>query len=406
MPKPVTIPEAENFDPAEPLSEDQHKAIEDFKDEDWNADAADNEDKPKDKEDVTPKDKEDAEDKSKDKEEESEEEDTEDDDNLSEEQKRAKELEAEEAKKAEEEEQKETERLAKKAKELDKTVEEVEKLESDEKAELDRIEAIAKEEGITVEEVKENEAKDVSIAERHSNDPTKLARALRKEQSEYGKVKDELEGLREFKTKSDEARAKFNEDSFNQQMADNKDAIIERYRKEVPAEAEDTDDALFERAKAMIRKVVDKREADKAKEVKETAESTRKELLKALPEEYKEHKSEVKAMLDECSDKQVLSKDFDVAYLANYVRGKKFTPEHIKELEAAAYKRGSEKAKILPKVPGAKTGGKKKTSSIVGTATQADRDRALEMYSKRSDWSDDRKVEEYMKEDKKDDSDW
>ena len=382
-----TLPDAEDLGAGEELTEEQRKEIEDFKEESW-----DDEPKEKEPEKKEPEKKEEGkegEEKPKEEEEETPEE---------------KEKADAEAKKEEEAEAKETARLEKKAEKEGKTVDEIKELESTEKAEQERIEAVAKEEKITIDEVKENEAKDKSVAERHGNDPIKIARALRKEQSEYGKQKSEVEELRDYKAQSEAQRSRFNEREFNSRMESHREEIIDKYREKYPGESTDaSNDTVFERGKALIKKGIESKEQASAKEVEEKATEKRAELLKTLPEEFKDQRSEVKEILAECDDLQVLDKGFDAVYLANYARGKKHTPDYIKSLEDAAYKRGAEQAKILPK------GGKspkptgKKTDNVISGMTSEQKGRAEEVYGNREGWTKEQMWKEYMKDDVKDD---
>ena len=389
MPKPVQLPEAEDLG-TDQLTEEQRAAVQEEKDIDWD-EALDSEekpeDKPKDKDDVTLEDKEDTEDKPEDKPE-----DKEDDE--------AKEAEVE-AKKVEEAE---TERLDKKAKDLEKTVDEVKEIEKGETAEQERIEKIAKDEDITVEEVKENEEKDLSVAERHSNDPKKLARALRKEQSEYGKLKTESDALKDYKSQHEESLSRIDKTAINAKLEEDRDKLVDMYRDKFPEDSEDaSDDAIFERAKAKVIRGIEQKNEKMTAENKVQADDKRKVCLTDLAEEYKDYKPEITKIIGECSDRQILDKDFSVEDIAMYARGRKFTPEHLKTLEDAAYKRGSERAKIVPKVPGGKPSSKKGDTNLVTGASSEDRDRALQIYSRRDDLSESQKIAMYIKEDKAND---
>jgi len=299
----------------------------------------------------------------------------------------------------------ETARLEKKAKEFDKTVEEIQQIEAGEKTEKERLEKIAKEEGRTVEEIKAEEEKDRNVAERHGNDPIKLARALRKEQSGYEKQKDEVEQLRRFKEQADAQIVQFNEQQLEERMEKGREDIIEKYRDKFPGEETDklSDDVVFERGKGIIRKALEERQKVRTEKIKADAETKRIDLVKNLPEEFKDFIPEIKKLLEECGDSQILDKEFDISYLGNYIRGKKFTPDYVKSSEEAFYKRGVEQAKIIPKVPQAKPGSDK---TITVTLTDSQKNRAEEMYGRREGWTRQRMWEEYFKSDLKEDSKW
>jgi len=378
---PVTLPTFEEMTPDVKLSEDQLKAVEEEKSLDWDAPKKDDKAEPEKAKPEEPEVKEEPKEEKEEKEE-----------------KETPEPEDEQAKAAEKAEQ---ERLEKKAKEIGKIVEEVKKMEAEEKAEQERLEKIAKDEGMTIDEVKEMEAKDKSIAERHGNDPIKVARALRKEQSEYGKLKNEIEQLREFKTKTEAQQAKFNEDHFNMVMEQNRDKLIDQFREKSPVEAESlSDDACFERAKTRIKEALKAQEEHKLKEFGKEAETKRGEMIKTLPKEYNDYVPEIKELLNECDDVQILDKGFDVTFLANYVRGKKFTPDYIKSLEDSAYKRGIEQPKIIPPVHTSKPTKETKSTKLIDSLTDVDKRRAEEIYGRREGWSRERMWETYAKDDK------
>lgn len=385
----VTFPEPEAMTSEETLNEEQIKEIQAVKDSDWVVPVGENkpEEKPPVKELLEKKPDEEI----------------------------VKTPEQEAAEKAAKEEQEaktkadaaESERVEKKAKELSKTVEEVKKLETDEKAEQERLEKIAKEENRTVDEVKAEEAKDKSIVERHGNDALKIARALRKEQSEYGKVKAETDQLRKFKEQVEARAAQFNEHQFEVQMGKGREDIIAKYREKFPAQADGTpteelsDDACFEKGKAIIRETLKTRETKFKDEVKSKAETKRVEIVKNLPEEFKDYVPEVKQLIEECNDDQILDKEFDVVFLATYARGKKYTADYVKSLEEAAYKRGVEQPKILPKSTGSKPSqpGKEQVPSL----TDHQRARAEEIYGRRGGWTKEQMHIEYAKNDLKND---
>jgi hypothetical protein len=379
MPEPkITFPEPETLTETEKLSDEQLKSIADLKDSDWN-EPAKAEDKPKEEPRPEPEKKEEEPPA-----------------------KTTDELAAEKQK--QEAEAAETQRIDKKAKELNKTVEEVKQIETTEKTEHDRLDKIAKEENRSIDEIKADEAKDKSIAERHGNDPVKIARALRKEQSEYGKIKNEIDGLRKFKEEVNAQTIKFNEQRFESQMENGRADIIEKFREKFPDESEPlSDDAVFERGKGLIRKGLEEKERVSNENIKTQAETKRADIIKTLPEEFKDFVPEIKELIEQCNNHQILDKEFDVAFLANYARGKKFTPDYVKSLVDDAYKRGVEQAKIIPKVPpGKPTNIKKENVSL----TESQKTRAIEIYGRRDGWSQEKMFEEYFKNDLKSDSEW
>jgi hypothetical protein len=291
---------------------------------------------------------------------------------------------------------KEQARLDKLAKEQNKTVDQIKADEkaAAEKAELARLEAIAKEEGLTVEEVRENEKKDQAILERHANDPKKLARAMRKEQSEYGKLKSQLDDINEEKKQQQKI---VDEQNFIKTIEGKREQIIEKYRELYPHDAIDqSDDVIFDRAKGLLRATYEKAIEDQKKAVKTEADNRRKNMVENLPQEFSELKAEVKEMLDQCDDSQVLSKKFDPLFLANVARGKKFTPEYVKQLTDAAYKRGLEQPRILGATNLGRTTPPVTPPKPAATLTSEEKERAREMFSNKG-WTEEKMFQEYEK---------
>ena len=324
------------------------------------------------------------------------------------------EIEAKEAEEQVEKDAADEERIAKLADEQNKTVEEIKKeeeanKETPEQIETKRIEDIAKEEGITVDEVKEGETKDKAIIERLGGDINKVAKSLRSENSAYGKLKVEHEELSTFKKNVEIARAKFSEEQIDATLADKRDEVIKVYLKKFPDQESETDDVVFERAKVRIKEALKDKEVEATGKLKVEADTARETLIKSIPEEYKEYVPEIKEVLKGNPDSDVVDKEFDVMNLAHWARGKKFTPEHVKSLEDAAYKRGKEQPEIKKKKTGAissdgRSEGEKLNSSLLSSATEADILRAQELNGTKAGWSKDKMVDHYMKTQKKSDN--
>lgn len=382
------LPNAEDLGETK-LTDEQLKVISDTKSEDWDAPKKEAEVEP----DKTAKPKEEVE----------KQENKEADDTVV---KTADELEAEkkaslELKAKQEAESAENLRLEKKAKDLGKTADEVKKLEVEEKTDNERVEKLAREEGITIDEVRENEIKDRSIADRHGKDPFKLARALRKEQSEYGKIKGETEQLRDYKARTEAAQARFSEQRFDAQTNHDREEIVSQYRKNFPENSDElSDDAVFERGRGIIKEALKRNEQERFEKAKSEATKKRTELIKSIPEEFKDYIPEVKDMLSECSDDQILDRGFSVDYLATYARGRKFTSDYIKSIEESAYKRGAEQSKMIPKVPNGKPTSQKSEGSAGALLSDKDKSRAEEVYGRREGWSREKMHDEYAKHDK------
>jgi len=266
---------------------------------------------------------------------------------------------------------------------------------ANEGSEEEQLRKIAEDEGITVEEAKEAIAKDKALVERHGSDPVKIARALRKEQSEYGKLKNENERLVSYKENTENQRKEFNENQFVSHCEAHRDEFVEKYTQYHPEQSELSEDVLFERAKNELRETIKTQATEKEDKLKVSSEDRRRELLDTIPEEFKEVIPEIKAILKEVDNGHVLTKDFDVMHIAHYARGKKYTPEYVKSLLAEASKIAKEEPKIKEKntIPAGGRGGKK---GKVSTLTSEQKGRAHEIYSN-EDWDEAKIFSEYEK---------
>lgn len=302
----------------------------------------------------------------------------------------------------------ENERIEKLAKEQNKPVDEVRKAEEDRKKaevgktdaqkEQERLESIAKEEGITVDEVKDAEEKDKAAAEKYGKDPLKIAKALRKENSAYGKLKADHEKLEKFKKEIDLQRIRYDEEKINTDLEAQRDKIVDEYIKLNPKEADEQEAVIFERAKVKIKSVFQAREEATNKQIQADAETRRGSLLEKVPEEYKEFKSEIREILKSEDDDVVLNDEFDVTNLCFWARGKKYTAEYVKSLEDAAYKRGKEQSVIVKNkvAPINSNDRQPDKTKVVTMASESDKQRAFEIFVNKDDWSEEKKIQEYM----------
>lgn len=275
-----------------------------------------------------------------------------------------------------------------------------------EQLEVERLETIAKDEGLTVDEVKESEAKDKSVVENYSGDVNKMAKALRKENSAYGKLKSENDELKEYKQTTEAEKAQYSEKKIDTYLEKNKEGFIEKYIKQNPDEADVNDDVLFERVKALIKQNLKAKQAESATEFQKEADKAREKLITELPEEYKDFVPEIKGILKQEGNDVVLAKDFDIMNLAHWARGKKFTPEYVKFLEDAAHKRGHEQPEIKEKKAAITSSGDRGSTvqRAVVVASPHDCQRAVEIYGNKEGWSEEQMIEEYVKTHKQHDN--
>lgn len=279
----------------------------------------------------------------------------------------------------------------------------------EEETEEQQLERIAKEEGVTVEELKESIAKDKTVVEQYKNDPMQIAKALRHQTSAYGKLKDEVQELKEFKEFVHKKQQENIEEHIDAQLEEKREELFDKFLelnpklKEKYEDEQISEDAVWEKAKAQVRMNVERKQREILAELDRQAQKKKDELLEAIPKEDKEFIPEIKEMLTKVEAHEVLHEAFNIENFLFYSRGKKFTPEHVKSITDAAYKRGKEE----PKIKSAKShsGGRKGGSGNgVGSVSALDRQRALSYYGSLSNLSDDEKVARYLKEGKKNDS--
>lgn len=297
---------------------------------------------------------------------------------------------------------KEQERIEAKAKAEGKSIEEITEAEQKAlgEAEQARLDKMAKEEGVTVDQYRELEKKDAEIVKRHGGDikdpaALKLARALRKQQSEYTKTKNELDAIEQEATLKGPI---IDMKVFEANCEKERNELVAAYRQDFPEDtaAGEDDDLAFERSKAAV--LVGYKQKHKSV-VHSKAEEKRKALLETVPGEVKsEFSSEIQDHLNQCTDEQVLSPRFNMEHVIQFQRGKKYTPEFVKKMTDEAYRRGMENKRILSvrQPSGSKPIVPKKSSGSTDTygLNQYQQKRALDMFEG-TNMSDSDKYREY-----------
>lgn len=273
----------------------------------------------------------------------------------------------------------------------------------DDETEEEKLRRIAEEEGITVDEAKEVIEKDKSIVERHGNDPLKIARALRKEQSQYGKLKGENDKLVQFKNEIEAKQVKFQEETFNRKCEANKEKLVEVYLKRHPDEEDAGEEILFERAKVEAKEAMKAKEAEYNQDIADRAGEKIETLISELPEGFKEFIPEIKEVANDVDRHEVLKDTFDIMHIAYWARGKKYSPEYVDSLIKAAEKRAKEEPRIKEQKshPSSERGGGK-TAPVVLSETE--KERARDIYGNREGWSEEKMFAEYAKDHKGKDS--
>lgn len=304
-------------------------------------------------------------------------------------------------KKAKEESEKaENDRLKKLSEKTGKTVTEIQESEkaAAQQAETERLEKQAKEQGISVEEVKENEQKVANIVNNYKSDPKELARAVHARDLDKAKLQSEIETI---KKEQAERQRLISEEQLESQLEERKEDIIEGYRKKYPNDSDPlSDDAVFERAKQLLKTEFNAIRDKQDKEITDKAAQKREELAQSIKPEFSEFTPAVQKILKECPDAQILNDKFSVEAVCLLERGRKFNPEHLKEIEAAAFKRGQEQAQILGERPAPGEARPKSAVKYTNSLNEEEKQRALTVYDGRKEWSDERKFHEYEKNDK------
>ena len=256
-----------------------------------------------------------------------------------------------------------------------------------EKAERERVAARPEEEvirdhalkhNLTIDEAKEDITKTKAIVEKYKNDPVELARALRHTQSGYDQLKSK-EGKPQIIIQKDPGA------EIREFAEKNKEKIIENFRKKFPAKSEMmSDEVILEESVAIAEKDYEAWQRTEGDKVAKLAGEKREQLLTSLSEGDKRFLPDVKALLSRTPDHQIAHESFDIKDFVYHARGAYYTPDRVKALEDAAFKRGKEDPKILG-VKSGTTGGPapKKSDSAGGgwAGTEDQKNRALEMFS-------------------------
>src|SRR3990167_1660036 len=236
--------------------------------------------------------------------------------------------------------------------------------------------------GMTYTEAKEDIEKTNAIIEKYKGNPSEMAKALRSTQSAYDKVKAQGEQKPQetvFQPMSDEQFIKEAKTHFSKDQ----DKHIDIYRSKYPNKSElMTDEAVLE--DIIDRSLENYRSWSKEQMavVKHKAGERREQLLNSIPENDKRFLPDVRNVLMNVNDMQVMKPDFDLKDLLFWSKGQRYDAD-IKNAEERGFKRAKEGAVII----GAKTGSDgvskpKVSGQSSGTALTADqKSRATEMFS-------------------------
>ena len=272
-----------------------------------------------------------------------------------------------------------------------------------EETEKKEISLYAQAEGITEEEAAKAITAEKKLAEQYQNDPRKLARTARYWQSQHMKmearVKSESEA-RERNLGENEILIQGKKTTFDEA----KPMMIQAYRNEFADKVADkSDDEVFEIAKTDYKNRVKNYYDSQAKRISDDARSKRAKMVLELPDHAKPFRKEIEESLALLPDAKIAQEDYTPDDIIAWARGRFYTPEKLKELDEAAFKRGQENARILgEKVsvkPGAGSAAKPEVPSAdkeIDMLTSDQKDRALNMYGDTKNWDDKRKFREYI----------
>lgn len=302
-----------------------------------------------------------------------------------------------------EEEQAEADRIQKKAEELGVTPEEVAKKEAEEQEaeEAKRIEEEAKAEGVSVDEYKKHLEAEKKIIERHGDDPIKLARAIRKNRSDFQRIEAENKRYKE----AEKANAIY--EKYQKTIAlleSDPDKYIDQYRREYPNESEElSDEVITDRLKAIAKVNIERAVEKEEIELKEQASKRKEDFIENLSESDRKFESQIKEALSLAESREILSPDFKIEDVVRWVKGKTYDDD-VKAAYERGLKAGQEQPRILGKRTGAKTTPRSPSGKVVNLQlSDAEKERAEQIYGSRSGWTKQQMYLEYIKNDKDND---
>lgn len=277
-------------------------------------------------------------------------------------------------------------------------------LKTREEAEKKEVALYAQAEGLTEEEAKKAIEAEKKLAEQYQNDPRKLSRTARYWQSQHmrleARVKAESEA-KERSVKDNEIIIQGKKMSFEQA----KPLMIEAYRNEFAEKVADkSDEEVFETAKKDYQARIKAYYAEQGKKIADQANSKRARIVLELPDHAKPFRQEIEASLGLLPDSKIVQEDYSPEDIIAWARGRHYSPEKIKEMEDAAFKRGQENAKILgekvtPSPASSSKNGKPPAPSAdkeIELLTKDQKDQALNMFDGIKVWDEQRKFKEFI----------
>jgi len=247
------------------------------------------------------------------------------------------------------------------------------------------VETYAKESSISLEEAREDLKSRDAIREKYKDDPKQLAKANLHMQRLYTRTQEELKAFKEAKPAQAEITIEgvtkaIEEGKFTiQGKPATKDMVISAYREKNPDITETIDDeAVLKIAAKEIRQAILDNQKEEQGKLAIAAKEKKDKVLTSLSEADKQFLPDIKPVIDNLTDAQIMNEKFDISAYLFWAKGKK-TDQLIKEAEERGYKRGKEEAKIIAQKVPVGAGNTPKGPAKVAL-TEKQKNRALDMY--------------------------
>jgi len=257
------------------------------------------------------------------------------------------------------------------------------------------IQAHAEKHGVTYAEAKDDIEKTAEILKQYKNDPAEMARAMRNKDREYHKLKSEQEKAAVkkeplFKRMTDAQFIEWAKQTMKARpegQEENEEYVhpeVLKFRQMFPTTAESmSDEQVIERVAAESLPHYHQKAAEKEGELKSTASKKRDELIASVVEADRRFIPDVKAILLETSDADILDEKMDIQDALHWAKGKRYDAD-IKAAEERGAKRGKENptiAGVKPSVQGSSNSGNKPGVAL----NDKQKKRAVEMYGNNYD---------------------
>lgn len=259
----------------------------------------------------------------------------------------------------------------------------------------------AKSNSLSADEAKEEVSKLRAIATKYGNDPIKMAKAYREVQSAYDKQKVTASS----NVNPAVAAIAANPRSYViGEVKKNSEKLIAEFREQNPARSRDMDDEqvteeIVERGTFAIKDQIRGYEI----QLKKEAANKREEFIKSMPEVDRRYLPEIKPVLDQLPDYQVIGANFRFDDLVSWAKGKS-VDRLVKEAEERVHKQYEAKdRKIVGEISKPS-----QTTKVKQTPEQSksngmskwQKDQAIQMFAS-APMSDDEKYEAYLEVTKK-----